>query len=190
VRKNIIFILLVLSVLQCGAAVAESLYSEQAYSSLTSDKRSFRRGQILTVLVYEAASASSSTDTNTNKATDVGMSMVTTNKDKSADLSINSDFTGGGALNRSGKFVTTVSVTITDITEDNELVIAGEQVLEFNNETQKISVEGKVRKEDIDADNTIISTRIADAKIKYLGDGLLSDRERPGIITRFFNWLF
>ncbi len=47
-----------------------------------------------------------------------------------------------------------------------------------------------MRPEDISSDNTVISTRIADAKIKYIGDGLLSDREKPGILTRFFNWLF
>lgn len=189
-KIKLIVLLIALITTYANITHAKSIYNEEDYSPLTSDKRSFKKGQILTVLVYEAATATSSTDTGTSKSTSLGVSGVSTNNDKSADIGLNSDFDGGGALNRSGKFITTVSVTIVDITDDDELLISGEQMLEFNNETQKISLEGKVRKEDITASNTIISTRIADAKIKYLGNGLLSDRERPGILTKFFNWLF
>ena len=108
----------------------------------------------------------------------------------SGDVGINNSFDGNGSLSRTGKFVASVSVTIIDVTESGDLLIRGKQSLEFNNEKQDIELEGKVRPTDVSSDNSVISTRIADAKIKYVGEGLLSDREQPGILTKFFNWLF
>lgn len=172
------------------AVYAKSLYNESSYQSYVTDTRSYKKGQILTVLIYESASASSSTDTDTAKSTSAGLTANNGSNQESANIAINSDFEGGGTLTRTGEFVASVSVSIVDITENGELVVRGNQSLEFNNEKQNIELEGKVRPEDISSDNTVISTRIADAKIKYIGDGLLSDREKPGILTRFFNWLF
>ena len=48
----------------------------------------------------------------------------------------------------------------------------------------------KVHMEDISADNTVISTRLADAQISYVGHGLLGRQQKPGLITRFLGWLF
>lgn len=171
-------------------AYAQSLFDETTYKPLAVDMRSFKKGQILTVLIYESATASSSTDTNTGKSLGFGAQADDGNNQKSGNIAINNDFDGGGTLTRSGKFIASVSVSIEDINESGELIIKGEQHLEFNNEMQHISLSGKVRAEDVGSDNTVISTRIADADIKYLGDGLLSERERPGILTKFFNWLF
>lgn len=192
VRK--IFVLV--AMLFCISVNAQSLYSESTYKPIVSDVRSYKIGQVLTVLIYESATASSSTGTTTGRSLSVGVD-ATSNKGPgtpsggySADVGLNNNFDGSGSLTRSGKFVASVSVTITDITPSGELMIHGKQILKFNNEKQDIELEGKVRPEDVLSDNSVVSTRIADAKIKYMGEGLLSDRERPGIITKFFNWLF
>ncbi|MDH5730105.1 MAG: flagellar basal body L-ring protein FlgH, partial [Gammaproteobacteria bacterium] len=73
---------------------------------------------------------------------------------------------------------------------NGELIVEGEQYIDFNNDTQKISVYGRVRPQDIASDNTILSSRMADAEIEFSGEGLISSRGKPGIITRIFNWLF
>ncbi len=184
------FILILLSVIIYKPLFAQGMYDESTYVPFVGDVRSYKKGQVLTVLIYETATASSSTGTETDKSTSMGLSASYGSSQESANLGVNSDFDGGGTLTRTGKFVASVSVSIVDITETGELLIHGSQSLEFNNEKQDIELEGRIRPDDISSDNTVISTRIADAKIRYVGNGLLSDRERPGIITRFFNWLF
>ena len=58
-----------------------------------------------------------------------------------------------------------------------------------NNEVQTLYIEGRARPQDIGANNSILSNRLADAKISYTGDGLLADKQRPGVLTRFLSWL-
>jgi flagellar L-ring protein precursor FlgH len=59
-----------------------------------------------------------------------------------------------------------------------------------NKEEQKIVVSGTVRPEDIARDNTVLSTYVADARISYQGDGVVGDKQKQGLLTRIFNWLF
>jgi flagellar L-ring protein precursor FlgH len=105
-------------------------------------------------------------------------------------LNTANDANGGGVEKRSGEVLARVSATVMDITPIGEYVIQGKQQIALNNESQIITVEGRVRPQDIDTNNAVLSTRIADAKIEFIGHGLLSSREEPGIFTRIFNWLF
>lgn len=193
---NLRIVLFMMSFVLYTSVYSQSLFNDATYKPFVGDLRSYKMGQILTVLIYESATASSSTGTTTDKSMSVGIGASsnegpgTPNGGFSGDLGINNSFGGNGSLSRTGKFVASVSVTIVGITESGDLLIRGKQSLEFNNEQQDIEIEGKVRPDDVSSDNSVISTRIADAKIKYLGEGLLSDREQPGILTKFFNWLF
>lgn len=189
--KNI-FIGLFCVVLTWGVphARAESLFNDATYKPIMSDHRSFDAGQSLTVLIYEQASAASSADTDTNRSADISAEVRGNDNRNSGSLNLSNNFEGGGTISRSGKLMASVTVTIKDKLANGELLIAGEQVIEFNNEEQHIRLTGRVRPEDIEANNTILSTRVADARITYVGDGLLGKRQKPGIFTRFFSWLF
>ena len=72
------------------------------------------------------------------------------------------------------------------------LFIQGSRDVRVNNETQHIILSGTIRPADISPDNTIISSYIGDARIEYTGSGALSDKQRPGWMTRFvdFVWPF
>jgi flagellar L-ring protein precursor FlgH len=178
---------------------ADTLYSDKAYVGLVSDPRAARVGQTLTVLIYEQATAATSADRETNKsigfsgqydevtATD-GVRTTDAFSQYGADASTRSE--GGGTISRSGRLVASVSVSVMEILPSGELHVRGQQLIEFNEETQFIKVEGRVRPEDISADNTVISTRLADAQISYVGDGLLGRQQKPGLITRVLGWLF
>jgi flagellar L-ring protein precursor FlgH len=74
---------------------------------------------------------------------------------------------------------------IKEILPSGDLVVAGEQLLEINNESQRISVEGRVRPQDVSDTNVVLSSRIANARIRYAGQGDLSDRQRPAWWQRF-----
>jgi flagellar L-ring protein precursor FlgH len=158
--------------------------------SLVSDHRAHGVGQSVTVLIYEQATSITSAATSTSKSTDVSGRIESTNTLETAGVGIENSSKGEGAIRRNGSLVASVSATVTEVLPTGGLVIHGEQKIEFNDETQYIRVAGHIRPEDISADNTVLSSRIAKAQITYVGDGLLGRRQKPGLITRFFNWLF
>lgn len=171
-------------------ADAASLYDEATYTPLVSDARSFRVGQIVTVLIYEQASAATSADTETSRSVDLEGTIRGNANEYAGSAAFAHGAEGGGTITRSGKLVASVSVTINEILDTGEFQVAGEQLIEFNDEKQHIKLEGRVRSQDIRADNTVVSTRLANAKITYVGDGILGAQQKPGYITRFLNWLF
>ena len=65
-----------------------------------------------------------------------------------------------------------------------------EDIGELNNDSQLISVSGVVREKDVTASNSVLSSKLADSHIKFQGEGLIASRTKPGILTRFINWLF
>ncbi len=169
---------------------AASLYSEETYVSLTSDTRSSFIGQSLTVLIYEEASSSTSAGSDTDRSTGFNVSTQDSTNTEKAGIDVGSYANGGGTINREGKLIAKVTVTVKEVLEHGELKIEGEQLIEFNEEKQHIKLSGRVRTEDISAQNAVLSTRIADAKITYVGDGLLGRKQEEGWLSRFFNWLF
>lgn len=178
-----------LLILAAGAG-ADSLYSEDRYVGLYSDPRAMRPGETLTVLIYEQASAATRAGRETSESAGISGSVRTDGDLDSGDVQISNDSDGGGSLTRSGQLVASVSVTVQEVLPNGELRVSGEQLIEFNEENQHIKVSGRVRPQDISAENTVISTRLADAQITYVGDGLLGRQQKPGLITRLFQWLF
>ena len=191
---NKINIIILMSVIGMGVAHSGSLFDDSSYRSLVSDNRASKVGQSLTVLIYEQASAASTADTDTSKESSVGANASvfgdSENKRYGADVGLNSNFSGGGVISRTGNVVASISVTVQEVLPTGEFRIAGEQWVNLNNEQQEISVSGVIRPQDISVDNTIPSTRLSNAVIDYIGDGLLGERQTPGVLTQFFNWLF
>src|SRR2546427_221849 len=73
--------------------------------------------------------------------------------------------------------------------ENASVRVKGDQEIFVNEEKQRMSVEGSVRPQDILTDNTVLSTRLGQAKIEMIGQGLLAEKQKPGILTRFLSWL-
>ena len=70
------------------------------------------------------------------------------------------------------------------------MVITGTQNINQNGEEQKITVTGVIRPEDLTADNTILSSYVADAQIRIDGKGPIAGKQRQGVLTQIFNFLF
>ncbi|MFZ6765900.1 flagellar basal body L-ring protein FlgH [Undibacterium sp. Di26W] len=170
-------------------AWSDNLYNENNYRSLASDKRAQLPGDVLTVLIYESSSASSNADTNLKRKSEIGAQVGLNQKNNQARISVNNDFDGGGTVQRSGKLLAQMSVTVMGIEDNGDLLVKGQQLLEINSDQQKITVEGRVRPLDIADNNTVLSTRLADAKISYAGDGELANHQRPGFWSKLFTWV-
>jgi flagellar L-ring protein precursor FlgH len=162
-----------------NAAYADSLYSAKGFQSLTSDVRLRRIGDLITVMVYETATASSSANTSASRDANVGIGAGIQQRAYSGSISTNNRSDGGGRTIREGKVLAQITVAVRDITPSGDLIVSGEQMLDINNERQQISVEGRIRPQDVSETNIVLSTRIANARIRYAGQGDLSDKQRP-----------
>ena len=70
-----------------------------------------------------------------------------------------------------------------------DLIVKGEQHITVNHEDQVITLQGVIRPEDVSADNSILSTRIANAKIIYTGQGSVTESQKHGFIYKFLSFL-
>lgn len=162
-----------------GRAIADSLYKPNTYQALTSDLRVRHVGDMVTVLVYESASASSAADTSTGRTANAGLELHGPVSSRAGSINTVNQTDGRGSTQREGKVLAQLSTIIKEILPSGDLVIAGEQLLEINNESQRISVQGQIRPQDVSDTNVVLSNRIANARIRYAGQGDLSDRQRP-----------
>lgn len=175
----------------CSAcASAESLYQEGNFRALISDNKAFRVGDALTVQVFENSSATSSADTGTRRRNDISGSIIHSNNRPVGQLGIgiSGDFDGGGRTQRTNRLLATLTVTVREVLPNREMLVSGVQLLTVNEELQKVNLEGRVRPQDISDGNVVLSTRIADARITYVGEGDVSDRARRGVWRQIMDW--
>lgn len=170
-----------------AGAHADSLYKPGTFQPLTSDARIRHVGDLITVLVYESSSASSSANTVAGRNADVSLGVSAQRHKFAGAINAASQTDGGGRTARDGKVLAQLTVNVRAIAPNGDLIVAGEQVVDINSERQKITVEGRVRPQDVSETNVVMSTRIADARIGYAGQGDLSDRQRPAWWQRFLN---
>lgn len=91
----------------------------------------------------------------------------------------NSSSQGAGSVRRSEQLVTNVAAVVTQSLPNGNLVIEGKQEIRVNFEVRELIVAGVIRPEDIESDNTIDSTKIAQARIAYGGRGQITDVQQP-----------
>jgi flagellar L-ring protein FlgH len=164
----------------CSTATSQSLYDEQAFRPLTADNKARRVGDVITIQVVESAVATANADTGTQRKNGISLDVSRpTRIPLSAGLGINSDFDGGGTTARAGKLLTQLTVSVRDVLANGDLLVSGEQQLLINQERQRIGISGRVRVQDISDANVVLSTRVADADITYVGEGHLADRQKP-----------
>jgi flagellar L-ring protein precursor FlgH len=160
--------------------------------SFFKDQRAARIGDILTVTVNITDKANianetqrSRTNTEDSGVTDFAGSKLLTGSAASvlpgrlltADATSSSD--GKGSVQRQEALQTNVAAVVTQVLPNGNLVVEGKQEIRVNMEIRELIVAGIVRPEDIQSDNTIDSSKIAEARIAYGGRGQISDVQQP-----------
>ncbi|MEP6501880.1 MAG: flagellar basal body L-ring protein FlgH [Betaproteobacteria bacterium] len=164
------------------SASAQSLYDAKTFRPLTADSKAFRAGDIVTIQIVESASASANADTDLKRSNSGGAELHfrAPLAIAGARATATGEFDGGGQTARRGQLLATLSVSVREVLPNGDLLVAGEQLLIINEEQQRIDVEGRVRPQDISDANTVLSNRVADARITYVGEGDLAKRQKPG----------
>ena len=156
--------------------------------SLFADRKAYRPGDMLTVLITEQAAATATARTRADKEESVFGDINRSEHDPwHIDLAWGNDFDGGGQIQRTGRLVAKLAVLVQGIDADGNLTIVGEQDINVNNERQRIALSGTVRSDDVAPDNTVASWRIANARIDFKGDGILARKQSPGLLTKLFD---
>ena len=187
------FILAFTALLPMTDVRAESLWSDSSATSVIfGDQRARAVGDILTIVVNESSTAvraGSSTNTKSASAsTNQGTGLLGFLPESS--LGQNDKFSSNGSINNTNTVKARLTVKVTEVKANGNLVISGTQNIRQNGEEQRIVVSGQVRPSDIQSDNSVLSSNVADAKILVTGSGPLVNKQRQGILSQIWNWIF
>ena len=178
---------------------AKSLWNDDKKSQF-SDRKAFQKGDIITILIEESSMASSSNSTQSGKSLEIGGESGSKDTNKTLFNSLakmvplfgaaakgSSDFKKDGQDSRKSSLKATMAVVVDDIDEYGNMKLRGERHVKLNNATQKMVLTGLCRIDDVSVDNTISSTRIAEAEIIFNGDTDFSDKKKKGFFTKIAN---
>lgn len=169
-----------------------SLWSQNATDPLH-DRTAYKEGDIITVIITESTSASFAAQTQTAKADSAGI-----NQGIGPILRIiphlgvgaSSSTAGSGSTTQTGTFTGTITAIVKKVLPNGNMLIEGHRDIVYNKDTQTLKLTGIIRREDISPTNTILSTQIANAEIRAVGKGQITDRQRRGLLMRLLDWLF
>lgn len=182
---------------------ANSLWSKES-PTLYNSARKFYVGDVITVLIRGQSTAIQEAGTNTTKQSNINADFYdywdqysldsdaneSTRKMQNYRIGGGDSYRGRGTTTRKSKVNAVMSVIVTEILENGNMVIVGEHSVNVNDETEIIRLSGIIRPEDISANNDIPSHKVAHAQISVKGEGVVGAKQTPGILTRLFNWVF
>jgi flagellar L-ring protein precursor FlgH len=169
-------------------------------SMLFTDARALRTNDLVVIKVEEVADAHRSADTDLNRDSQAQaqisafLGALAKLKVSPTDLALaggsTTTFKGQGKTARSEFLTATVPALVTKVLTNGNLFIEGHRVILVNSEEQHFYISGVVRPIDIDQENSIKSSMVADAQIEFVGRGVLTDNQRQGWLSRFLGWLW
>lgn len=185
--------------------VTGGIYKAGREIILFEDMKARRIGDTITITLSEKTSASKSVKTDSSRTQEttvtnptlygstpqfnaIGLIPLASNSGNTLEGSLSSShaFTGSGKSDQSNSLTGDITVTVADVLPNGNLIVRGEKRLNFNDGNEYIKISGIVRPYDIGPDNTVLSTKLADATIVYNGDGSLAEANKMGWLARFF----
>ena len=176
------------------ASVAQDMRANVG-RSLFADPRAAAVGDAVMVLVVEVSSASNDASTSADRESNISMSAAakagsSEMPEVSLGVGTGNSFKGSGATSTRGSIRAKISARVDSVLANGDLVITGLRTIIVNGEEQKITLSGIVRPADILANNSVYSYNIADARIAFEGNGVVSSAQGPGWITKLLHWIF
>jgi flagellar L-ring protein precursor FlgH len=171
-------------------------------SMLFTDARALHSNDLVVINIEEVANATRSADTTLDRASassakiDAFLGLLKKLKVSSTDsgLSIGGSSTGSfkgqGSSDRSESFTATVPAVVIKVLSNGNLFVEGHRAILVNSEEHHFYISGVVRPIDIDQQNSVKSSVVADAQIEFVGRGDLTDNQRQGWLSRYLGWIW
>lgn len=187
-----------------------SLFAASQDETLFADSRARRVGDIVVVKLVENTKAQNKAETSADKSSGNDYSVTAMFDQKKSGFipflgiapvkvgqptlqtASASDLDATGKTKRENYVTSSLAARVLRVLPGGLLQIEGAREIRVNNETEYMVVRGMIRARDVDADNSVYSTQIADASIEYFGKGVLADKQKPGWFTRLMDnvWPF
>ncbi len=180
--------------------LADSLYPVEGSSSIYTEKRARRIGDVITILIQENTNATAAAGSQYQKAGSVGIGagagigglgfgQNVLNSNNNIGVGASSSHQGQGTSSGSTTITGEMTAKIVSVLPSGNYLVEGTHYIVVNEDKQTVEITGEIRPDDISSENTISSLRIANAKIKMTGSGPASETANPGLLTRVLSWL-
>ena len=161
------------------------------YTPLTSGGRAGQVGDIITIQLVERTAATKSNAAGTQRDGSIGLTPPATGplslfNPSDVAMGGGQQFKGKGDASQSNALSGEVSVTVAQVFPNGTMLVRGEKLLTLNRGDERVQISGLVRAMDISPDNRILSTRVANANIRYVGKGEIARASQQGWLQRFF----
>ena len=175
---------------------------ESYYSILFLDRKARRVGDIVTIIISEISNASKNADTKAEKKSNLSAKISSffgspycfvTSGDKftpKMEAENQTTYEGKAETSRSGTLKAKLTAKIIEVLPNGNYRIEGRREITVNNEKQFLILSGIIRPQDISQNNIVYSSNIADAKITYTGQGILSEKQMVSWGTRIMDYLW
>ncbi len=168
--------------------------ASQGYSGLVTGTRARVLGDMVSIVLVENTSTSKSTTGQTDRSGSFALTPPTSGplsflNPNALNASGQGSFTGGGNAAQQSQLNGTVAVTIAAIHPNGTAEVVGEKQMSLSQGDEWVQFSGRIRLIDIDAENRLPSSRVANARIIYSGKGAVQQASRPGWLSRFFNFI-
>ncbi|MFT5755375.1 MAG: flagellar L-ring protein precursor FlgH [Alteromonadaceae bacterium] len=173
-----------------------SLFKANYVNNIYSDSKAHRVGDIIAVILNENTSAKKNAKTELKKSNKALLDPITGFGAKSIGiggdaiqfgLNQTSDFKGDSKSDQGNSLSGNISVHVLRVLSNGNLMIRGEKWMTLNSGDEYVRLTGVIRAQDISANNTIISNKVANARIQYAGTGTFADVQEQGWLTKFFS---
>ncbi len=182
-----------------------AIYQTGYEHSWFEDMRARRVGDMLTVKLVEKTDAKKKATTEVSRSNSTSVTNPTllgttpqfntpgflplasgTDNNLGISLASSTDFSGEGDSEQNNELTGDITVSVIEVLPNGFLVVRGEKRIGINQGNEYVKLSGIVRPADIDSTNTVLSTRLADPTIVYVGDGAVADSNSMGWLAKFF----
>jgi flagellar L-ring protein FlgH len=166
---------------------------ESARMNLNEDRRAFFVGDTLTIVIEEKTSASKKSSGNAARTGSTALTVPTvagvpfkTFQGMNIEADSSQKFSGAGDASSNNLFSGNLAVTVIEVYPNGNLLVSGEKQVTINQGTEFIRFSGVVNPVNVTFTNTVSSTRVADARIEYRGNGYINEAQTMGWLSRVF----
>jgi flagellar L-ring protein precursor FlgH len=173
-----------------------SLFNANYVNNIYSDSKAHRVGDIISVVLSENTQAQKNAKTELSKENTATLDPIiglggspVTFKNDNIQFGFNqaNEFEGDSKSNQSNSLNGNISVHVLRVLPNGNLMIRGEKWMTLNNGDEYIRLTGIIRSKDISSNNTITSSKVANARIQYSGTGTFADTQEQGWLSKFFS---